>query len=274
MSSGLNERDPDGLSLVLVRYQGTGGLREGDQFEARRLPVVVGRGVDAGVRLSEATVSRRHVELRVDEGRLRVRSLTERGQTWVDGEPLAYGAEVSLRGVSAMVQLGAALMRVEPIASTMPFSSRLNRTGELSPSLISLHRSATTLLVQVDGEPLELYRGPALVLEALMQRPMEWVSVDQLLANIDEDHDRAASRNVNQLVSLIRSALTETLAARPGTLSRVVRAMSDARGSGTDEVAPDPRTVARRLIQNRRGFGYRLALPHREVRISAQPGGA
>ncbi|MBX3386905.1 MAG: FHA domain-containing protein [Phycisphaeraceae bacterium] len=70
------------LSLVMVTAEGTSR-----EFPVPALPVVLGRGDDAKVRIPLASVSRRHCELSVDEDdELVVRDLGSSNGTHVNGE--------------------------------------------------------------------------------------------------------------------------------------------------------------------------------------------
>jgi len=55
------------------------------EFTLDDLPVIIGRSVDAGVRLSDPTVSRRHCGIEEMEGVLVVRDLGSRNGTYVNG---------------------------------------------------------------------------------------------------------------------------------------------------------------------------------------------
>ena len=59
------------------------------EFALDDLPVMIGRSADAGVRLGDPTVSRRHCEIEEMEGILVVRDLGSRNGTYVNGHRIA-----------------------------------------------------------------------------------------------------------------------------------------------------------------------------------------
>jgi pSer/pThr/pTyr-binding forkhead associated (FHA) protein len=78
-------------------------VREGDggsyDVELRNLPMVIGRGTGADVRLTDQSVSRRHAEIRIVDGVTTVKDLKSTNGTAVNGMPvttasLADGDEV------------------------------------------------------------------------------------------------------------------------------------------------------------------------------------
>jgi pSer/pThr/pTyr-binding forkhead associated (FHA) protein len=75
------------------------------RFVLERLPVVVGRSADAGIRLEDGTVSRRHCRIDEEGGTLVVRDLGSTNGTLVNGvavqhSPLRPGDRLTLGRLS------------------------------------------------------------------------------------------------------------------------------------------------------------------------------
>ena len=54
-----------------------------------RFPIEIGRGVNAGVRIDDRWISRRHCELALEAGAIIVRDLSSRHGTTVNGQPIS-----------------------------------------------------------------------------------------------------------------------------------------------------------------------------------------
>jgi diguanylate cyclase (GGDEF)-like protein len=82
------------------------GLNVGEMFRVGENPLVVGRGDDAGIKLSDDAVSRRHASLQVIDGHAFVEDLGSRNGTWINGERIQAGARPLRDGDK--IQIGSA----------------------------------------------------------------------------------------------------------------------------------------------------------------------
>ena len=81
-------------------------LPSGERVSIRERPVVIGRGHEADVRIADASVSRRHAEVRYDGARVLVEDLGSTNGTSVNGERIARATLVP----GDRVTLGAAVV--------------------------------------------------------------------------------------------------------------------------------------------------------------------
>jgi pSer/pThr/pTyr-binding forkhead associated (FHA) protein len=77
-----------------------------------RLPILVGRGEEAKVRIQQDTVSRRHCEFFAAEDEVFVRDLGSTNGTWLDDEPIPTNAATAVPA-GAVVRVGTVAFRVE-----------------------------------------------------------------------------------------------------------------------------------------------------------------
>ncbi|HEY2901980.1 MAG TPA: sigma 54-interacting transcriptional regulator [Polyangia bacterium] len=117
-----------------------------DNAEARALPrvgsVVLGRGADVQVRIDAPSISRRHAELLIQDGRVAIRDLGSQNGTRINGEriadqrPLSYGDVITLGEVFV-------------IFSEQPPGESIGRDGTPGPEAIerTMTLGDTTVLV-------------------------------------------------------------------------------------------------------------------------------
>ncbi len=67
----------------------TSALASPREITIDRFPIEIGRGTNAGVRIDDRWISRRHCELVYEAGALLVRDLSSRHGTMVNGKPIA-----------------------------------------------------------------------------------------------------------------------------------------------------------------------------------------
>ncbi|HUE70312.1 MAG TPA: FHA domain-containing protein [Pirellulaceae bacterium] len=67
----------------------TSALASPREVTIDRFPIEIGRGVNAGVRIDDRWISRRHCELVYEAGSIVVRDLSSRHGTMVNGQPIS-----------------------------------------------------------------------------------------------------------------------------------------------------------------------------------------
>lgn len=268
-------RDDYGITISVVRAHEASSLVVGQQMEVRTFPVVLGRSLDAGVRLADRTVSREHALLDVQGGRLRLVPLSDTGKVWVDNRALTPGEGMFLEANDTYVQLGGVLLRIDASVPTEPFQQTL-AAPTLCESLLHFEIAQEAVVITLGGKLVPLHRGPAFILAALAATSNVIVNEAELLLVGGGQHDRALERNLNQLITYARTALAKSLDSDPLVAARVIDAMRtaalEAGDSGLLSSVSAPglsgRDVARHLIRNQRNFGYVLRLPAAMITIA------
>lgn len=270
----------------------------GHEFSLISELLVVGRAADADVRLEDASVSRRHLELRPGTDGVRVKSLSKNGTTFINGHRVEPGSEVLVEEATFWAQVGRALLKVQLVPETVPVGAALPiptgpamampsvratlteriKLPDLAPKEPEVTQAQALLTVEdtanprvwVKGAPMALFPSASRVLVRLCQSVGEVVQQDDLLEAIDPDYiERAGGVNLSQNVSYIRRMFTEALssgAITQGELAAQVRAASvpAAVPEGMDE---DEAALLRTLLTNVRRVGYVLKLPASAVLI-------
>jgi diguanylate cyclase (GGDEF)-like protein len=84
------------------------GINVGEMFRVGENALVVGRGEDAGIRLSDDAASRRHASLQVIDGHAFIEDLGSRNGTWINGEriegarPLRDGDKIQIGSATVL----------------------------------------------------------------------------------------------------------------------------------------------------------------------------
>lgn len=263
-----------GVSVVVIKARPQSTLTLGQHFEVRSFPVVLGRALDAGVRLADNTVSREHARLEMREGQLFLVALSDSSKVWVDQVLVNVGERVALTLPESLVQLGGVLLRVHLSEPTAPFQEQFDVMDAPAPrGLLHIEVSGDGALVTLDGVEVQLHRGPAMILRALARQTNTVFPEESLLLFGEPDVEKALDRNLNQLVTYIRNGLKPVLMNSPATRERVMAAVRAAELERMDESPPfdeadtEGQVVAilRRLIRNHRRFGYSLRLSSAQV---------
>lgn len=87
---------------VKIKLLCTSALASPREVTIDQFPIEIGRGVNAGVRIDDRWISRRHCELLYEAGALVVRDLSSRHGTMVNGRPISE----SLLSDGDILQLG------------------------------------------------------------------------------------------------------------------------------------------------------------------------
>lgn len=249
-----------GLSLVVVRTREGSAVPIGARVDVTAFPAVVGRSRFADIPFEEPTVSREHLRLDLKDGMLLLEPLTERAGVWWNGTKLEPSSTHRVSLVDGTLQLGGLLLGIEALDVTEPFG---DVTLESGLPLI-LRRSGDGVAVRLFGHEVQLHRGPALALWRLARHRGEWVANDTLLEELDDHYDRAMSRNINQLVTYIRSAIAAAIEEKE-LHAQVVEVLHEFYVERDESLSEhldglSPRGLCRYLIRNKRGFGHRLSL--------------
>lgn len=283
-SSVFPQATPRPVVVTVAKVREGSQLTPGQVFELFAERVLIGRDPVADVRLNDRTVSRQHALVR-DEGHgLVLESVTERGSTFVDGEPLGFGEVVALPSPECSVQVGGVLLRVVSVEHTTAVHSAMSLEqprvrSQLRPILADARPTPTTpllelewdagrCLVRVNGRLMTLYPAPAKALAALATTP------GQPVHRFDLEEALGEEASVEQQISILRRAFAELIAS--GVLSLdALRARVRVHSSGPHLArldAMDDREVLRHFIGALRGYGYVLCLGPDDVRwIGVRP---
>lgn len=260
------ESEKLGLSLVVVRTREGSEVPVGARVDVTAFPAIVGRSRFADIAFEETTVSREHLRLDLKAGELLLEPLTERAGVWWNGTKLEPASTHRVSLTDGTLQLGGLLLGVEALDVTEPFGEIALESG--LPLMV--RRSGDGVAVRLFGHDVELHRGPALALWRLARHHGEWVANDALLEELDDHYDRAMSRNINQLITYIRTAIA-TIIEDEGLDQQVLEVLRAFYAEREEALAEkleslSPRGLCRYLIRNKRGFGHRLSLGDEHVR--------
>lgn len=233
---------------------------------------VVGRAAEVDFQVDDRSVSRRHLSVQATPAGFRVRSLTERGSTFINGQPLEAGGEVAVDESPAWIQVGRVLLRVARIheqtvswGSPMPLPSQALAPRPISSGLLRVTRRPV-LQVWVGAQALQAYPSATRVLARLCQSPGEVVPREELVALLDPNFEqRAGGLNLHQTMTYVRDALEAALDQGwllEAELAAQVRRCAPELGEDADR-----RALLRTLVANVRRVGYRLNLPADVVEI-------
>lgn len=138
---------------------------------------VVGRAAEVDFQIQDRSVSRRHLTIQATTTGFRVRSLTQRGSTFVNGLPLAPGNEVAVDASPAWVQAGRVLLQVARVhdptvswGSPIPLPTQAPAPRTVGDGLLRVTRSPV-LHVWAGGHALQAYPSATRVLARLCQTP-------------------------------------------------------------------------------------------------------
>jgi DNA-binding NtrC family response regulator len=167
MPTGDDERPGDGTTIAAgripaareaaFRLVSTRGPDAGSEHVVDTAPgtALVGTGPGCDLRLTDSTVSRRHLECEIVEGGLRIRDLGSRNGTFVSGvsivEAVVFGGET--------VHVGTSALRIERVAGAGALRA-LDRFGLLLGSSTAMRRlypllerlAASDVSVIIEGE--------------------------------------------------------------------------------------------------------------------------
>jgi len=228
---------------------------------------VVGRGVEADIRLDDITVSRRHVRFYRVSGELHMEILAHRNGTFLDGASISHGSNAKISHDAHVLQLGGALLDLYPMANTEPvldpLTLRTNASPNASAPFLEISADGDQCTVRCRGRFLDVHAGAAKALKALCETPgtivHEWDIQDAV----------GGSCNVQQLVSTIRKAfrlLIETGHLSDDELRCFIRRVSSGeRVAQLDTL--DTASLLRRFVLSRRGHGYLICLEPSDVQI-------
>ena len=146
-------------------------------------PVVIGRGEDAGVRLTSPLISRAHLKIELEDGRPVVVDLESRGGTRIGGAPLVGrralpdGAAIDMAGVVVETRASAGALWLQ--AALAPERRTLAALGPLVqvPGPASDAHSVT---VRFDGHGRAVVDAPAVVNAEPVRRSMMLLAGDRL----------------------------------------------------------------------------------------------
>lgn len=229
---------------------------------------VVGRAKDVDVSLDDATISRRHVEVRATDTGFVVRCLAQNGSTFVDEVAIGSGEEIEVASGRAWVQVGRVLLRVELAPRTIPVHDIIPvpDTGPARQMVTALVRIRRDKIPRIflGGRELVMFPSAARVLTRLCETPGDVVDHDTLLTAVDPDHGaRAGGANLAQLVTYVRDAFLEALdaglVAAEDLRILIIASAPDLVTELAEDV--DARALLRVLIPSRRGLGYAIRLP-------------
>lgn len=217
----------------------------------------VGRSQEGDVALDDSTVSFEHAAFRSDSDHVFVRSLSERGSTFVGGNLLKFGGETEVPVLEPFVQIGNFLLEVRVLEQTVPVSNAMPLPVNWRDPLLEIRERRGRGRVLLGGDELPLPPKLFRLLLGLATTAGEPVSRDALVDVVEPD----GWVNLDPLVHRLRSALEEFVTARPATL-KPLGPEHDAAAGGPD--------LGKALIETVRGRGYRLTIPPELVSIHSR----
>lgn len=239
------------LTLTLTAVPDGSALAAGQRFDVPAEPCVVGRSPDADVLLADATVSRRHVRLRVLPGQgVEVVRLTSSNGVFIDDEPVGErgmapdGARLQLGGLVMVVRVRPDLLLALAEVATAPVTRPVRATPPMQWSVVW---DAGSCSVALDGVLLDLAPVPTKVLATLLE------GAPEVVHRWDLEERVGPGTNLAQAVSVVRAALRARMteaqreAARRAVAARLGDSLTEA--DGVD-------ALLRRYIANKRGHGY------------------
>lgn len=136
---------PVNVHFVILRPESRRGRH------AVRLPLLVGRGLEAKFRIQQERVSRRHCEFTAADGIVLVRDLGSRNGTLLDGVPVPVDACASVRP-GAVLRVGSLEFRVEYDAlAEKPTAEFDPRAAASSPTLAMATGDPGEVEIRVDS---------------------------------------------------------------------------------------------------------------------------
>lgn len=179
------------------------GPRAGEEYELNQELMIVGRAVDAAIRLEDQFASRQHAELRYVDNAVQVHDLQSKNGVFVDGRRLPIGGTAWLSDGVEVQFAGTRFRFYDPSATVT------------APSLIAVREPAlradiTTRQVYVDGvlldPPLSVKQFD--LLWFLYQNRGRVVSKDEIAAAVwPEAEGDVYDANIDRMVSRVRSRI-------------------------------------------------------------------
>lgn len=251
------------LTLTLTTVPASSALAAGQRFGVSAEPCVIGRSPEADVLLADATVSRRHVRLRVMPGQgVEVVRLTSSNGVFIDDEAVGErgvasdGARLQLGGVVMVVRVRPDLLLALAEVATAPVTHPVRATPPLQWSVVW---DAGSCSVALDGVLLDLAPLPTKVLATLLE------GAPEVVHRWDLEDRVGPGANLAQAVSGVRAALrarlteTQREAARAAVAARLGDRLTDA--DGVD-------ALLRRYLANKRGHGYLICASAEQVEVA------
>jgi pSer/pThr/pTyr-binding forkhead associated (FHA) protein len=179
------------------------GPRAGTEYELPPKPQIIGRSADAHIILEDQFASRRHAEIRQEDGAYLIHDLGSKNGVLVNGQRLEAGAVAWLED-GAEIQLASTLFRFHDPAATVT-----------APALIAVRESGlridlATRQVYVDGRQLH----PPL---SVKQFDLLWflyrnrgrvVSKDEIAQAVwPENQGDVYDANIDRMISRLRSRI-------------------------------------------------------------------
>ena len=220
-------------------------------------PAEIGRNPKCGLHLPDGTVSRRHVRLSSESGRIMVESLTQSNGTFLDGEALAMGDSRAVES-GATLQLGGVMLQVQVLHATVPVVEQLSASPQPADAAQDLQFrvvwDADNCVVELNGGQLDLPPTAAKALGLLLEDAPDVVHQWDLLEHV------GASANLAQVISQLRSALLVCVEQEALPLSLLRQQVLNHTTGAADLDGADARAVLRHFVASRRGHGYRICV--------------
>lgn len=179
------------------------GPRAGTEYELSSRPQIIGRGADADILLEDQFASRRHAEIRQQDGVYLIHDLASKNGVIVNGVRLESGGQAWLED-GAEIQLASTLFRFHDPAATVT-----------APALIAVRESGlrvdlATRQVYVDGvqidPPLSVKQFD--LLWFLYRNRGRVVSKDEIAQAVwPENQGDVYDANIDRMVSRLRSRI-------------------------------------------------------------------
>lgn len=259
------------FQLIVERASRSSGLNPGQVFEITAPRVVIGRDPRCDIQVNDATVSRRHVQIRQTENGPLLESLSKRSNTYLNKSALAAGDSTTISGSQHYLQLGQILFRLDVDGSTEPVhdvleqrEDTLDTTAPISIPFFSVKWSRNSCHIRCKGKLFNLFPVSARVLGTLLEYPSSPVHIDEIRAIIGD------GPQIEQQMTYIRQAFERLVDVNIITheeLRHHIR--TNTVGAHLKRLdSMNTKQLLRYFISAKRGYGYMINLQPEVVKVN------
>ena len=258
------------FQLIVERASRSSGLSAGQVFEITTPRVIIGRDPRCDIHINDATVSRRHIQIRQTQQGPLLESLSKRPNTFLDKTALAAGDTTTLSGSQHYLQLGQILFRLDVDGSTEPVHEVLEQPREVSNAaasplpLLSVKWSHNSCHIRCKGKLFNLFPVSARVLGTLLESPSTPVHIEEIRAIIGD------GPQIEQQMTYIRQAferLVDVNLITHDELRHQIR--TNTVGAHLKRLdSMNTKQLLRYFISAKRGYGYTINLQPELVELN------
>ena len=260
---------------VVVENSGTcTTVKRGQSFVLNSSNAIIGRDPLSDIQLDDPTVSRRHLSVRRDGQVATIHNLSSKSTSYLNSVPLFPGESTSFSDSNLRIQLGRAIIRLEPVpdvgivgevlmdeATTQPFSH-----AALDP-MLSIVWEHDHCHIRCHGRLMDLFPTSARILGLLCETPAEPVHKSELRKLV------GPAPQLEQQITYIRRAFASMIDAGVLSVDEVRKQVREnSVGAHLKRLdTMDVPSLLRWFVCAKRGFGYVLHAQSGLVRCSGVP---